>query len=82
MNQLTFGDILQFAKTLKKEGMTDKEIKALPVYLGNDNEFNGAHCAEYTDLIDSTDDSCANIVKLINEDRNNIKLDGAALLIS
>ena len=82
MNQLTFGDILQFAKRLKKEGMTDKEIKALPVYLGNDNEFNGAHCAEYTDLIDSTDDSCANIVKLINEDRNNIKLDGAALLIS
>lgn len=82
MKQLTFGDILQFAKFLKQEGMTDKEIKALPVYLGNDEEFNGAHCAWYTDLISSTDSSCADIVELINERRCNIKLDGKALLIS
>lgn len=82
MEQLTFGDILQFAKTLKEAGMTNKEIKALPVYLGKDDELNGIHCGWYTDIIDSTEEVCADIVELINENRCNIKLDGKAILIS
>lgn len=86
MKQLTLGDILDFAKDLKKNGMTDKEIKSLPIYLGDDDELNGIHCGWYTDLIDTDnadDMSTIGLMELINENRCNIKLEtGKAILIS
>lgn len=86
MVQLTLGDILKFAKKLKAKGMTDKEIKSLSIYLGDDYELNGVHCGWYTDLIDTDNaDDMINIgfIELINENRCNIKLEtGKAILIS
>ena len=82
MNQLTLGDILNFAKELKENGMTDKEIKSLPIYLGDDDEPNGIHCGWYTNLIDVDEEEDADLVELINEDRCNIELKGKAILIS
>ena len=86
MKQLTVGDILNFVKELKKDGMTDKEIKSLPVYLGDDDELNGVHCGWYTDLVDTDDTDNENnmsFVELLNERRGNIKLEtGKAILIS
>lgn len=86
MNQLTLGDILDFAKELKQNGMTDKEIKSLPVYLGDDDELNGVHCGWYTDLVDTDnaeDMNTIGLLELINENRCNIKLEtGKAILIS
>ena len=86
MDQLILGDILKFAKELKKGGMTDTEIKSLPIYLGDDDELNGVHCGWYTDLVDTdnTDDmNTIGLIELINENRCNIKLEtGKAILIS
>ena len=86
MVQLKLFDILCFVKELKKSGMTDKEINSLPIYLGDDDELNGIHCAWYTNLVDADDtEDKDNVytVELINENRCNIKLEtGKAILIS
>lgn len=85
MEQLTLGDILRFAKELKDDGMSPKEIYDLPIYLGNDDELNGIHCAWYTNLVDADDEDedDADIIELINERRGNHKLEkGKAILIS
>ena len=82
MNQLTLGDIMEFAWQLKKKGMNDNEVKSLPVYLGDDDELNGIHCGWYTNLVDTNNAEDAGFVEMINEDRCNIKLDGKAILIS
>ena len=85
MDQLTIGDILTFCAELRQKGMTMEEIKSLPVYLGNDNELNGIHTAGYTNLVDSNDtedEDNVYSVELINEDSQNIELNGKAVLIS
>ena len=85
MKQLTFGNVLKFINELKKEGMPLEEIYKLPIYIGNDDELNGIHCAWYTNIVDSNnteDEDNEYIVEMINEDRCNIKLEGKALLIS
>ena len=80
--QLTMNDILSFCAELRKQGMTMKEIKELPIYLGNDDELNGIHCGWYTNLVDTNNPEDADFVELINEDRCNIELKGKAILIS
>lgn len=85
MKQLTLGQIMEFAWQLKKSGMSDNEVKSLPVYLGNDDELNGIHCAWYANLVDANDKKNEDnmyMVEMINEDRCNIKIEGKALLIS
>lgn len=82
MRQLTLGQIMEFAWQLKKSGMSDNEVKSLPVYIGNDDELNGIHCAWYTNVVDKDNPEDADLVELINEDRCNIELKGKAILIS
>lgn len=84
MNQLTINDILALCARLKQTGMTMEEIKALPIYLGNDDELNGIHTGWALDFIDSnnTTDEDEWMVEMINEDSQNIKLDGKAVVIS
>lgn len=83
MVQLTLGDILRFAKELKDDGMTPKEVYDLPIYLGDDDELNGIHCGWYTNLVDADDTEDKDFVELINENRCNHKLEkGKAILIS
>jgi DNA-binding transcriptional MerR regulator len=82
MNQLTVGDILRFIKQMQNDGMTIKEIAALPVYLGRDDELNGIHTGWCTNLIDPDNEEDADFIELINEDRCNVELKGKALLIS
>ena len=82
MNQLTLAHIFQFVKELEASGMKLKEISSLPVYIGNDDELNGIHCAWYTNFMDAKNPEDADLVELINEDRCNIKLEGKAILIS
>lgn len=81
MGQLTIGDILMLIISLKKQGMTDDEINALPVYLGDDEEMNGIHTAYYVESI-SNDEANSEYVDLINSDCTNVKLKGTAILIS
>jgi hypothetical protein len=82
MSQLKIADIVNFIKQLQGEGMTIGEIYELPVYLGDDDELNGIHCAWYTNLVDKNNSEDADLVEMINEDRCNIKLEGKAILIS
>lgn len=80
--QLKMGDIFAFCAELRAQGVTMEEIKALPIYLGNDDELNGIHCGWYTNLVDINNPEDADLVELINEDRCNIELKGKAILIS
>lgn len=82
MKQLKIGDIMAFVKELQKEGMYLDEIYELPIYLGNDDELNGIHCAWYTNLVDANNPEDADFVEMINEDRCNIEIQGKAILIS
>jgi hypothetical protein len=86
MAQLKLGNILAFVKQLQEQGMTMAEIKALPIYIGDDDELNGIHCAWYTNLVDADDtedEDNVYTVEMINKDRCNIKLEtGKAILIS
>jgi hypothetical protein len=78
-------NILAFCAELREQGMTMEEIKALPIYLGDDDELNGIHCGWYTNLVDANDtedEDNVYTVKLINERRGNIELKGKAILIS
>ena len=83
--QLTMNHILAFCAELRKQGMTMEEIKALPIYIGDDDELNGIHCGWYTNLVDANDtedEDNVYTVELINERRGNIELKGKAILIS
>lgn len=82
MNQLKLGTIMYLIDELAKSGMTAKEIAALPIYIGRDDELNGIHTARYGQVIDSTSEDDADFIELINEDHCNIPLDGKAILIS
>lgn len=85
MKRLTLGDILEFAEILRKErGLTEEDVKALLVYIGDDDELNGIHCGWNCSIVDADDEYDANIVEMINERRGNYKLTGrdSAILIS
>ena len=81
MKQLTIGDILEVVSNLKNTtDMTDEEVNALPVYIGNDDEMNGIHTAYYAESI--SDEENVEYVDLINSDCINVKFSGKAILIS
>lgn len=82
MKQLKVGDIMYFIKQLQKEGMNLGEIYELPIYLGDDDELNGIHCAWYANLVNPNNPEDADLVEMINEDRCNITIEGKAILIS
>lgn len=84
MEMLKLGDVLALVHELRVQGMPDDEIKALPVYIGDDEELNGIHNAFYCQQIDAQDKSedGAFIAELINENSCNYELKGKAILIS
>lgn len=84
MDQLTINDILALCARLRQKGMTMEEIRLLPIYLGDDDELNGIHTGWALDFVDSnnTTEDDEFLVEMINENRNNIKLDGKAVVIS
>ena len=82
MQQLKIKDVVVFIKALQKAGMTNDEIYELPIYLGDDDELNGVHCAWFTNLVDSNEPEDGSLVEMINEDSYSIKFEGKAILIS
>ena len=82
MHQLKLGSILKLISDLKTDGMSLEEIANLPVYIGDDDELNGIHCAWYAEQIDPEDENYEPFVEMINEDCGNIKIQGKAILIS
>ena len=82
MEQLKLGTILQLAKQLKDEGLTPKQIRELPVYIGADDELNGIHTAWYGQMIDPKNKDDRPFIDLIHSDRGNLPIQGKAILIS
>lgn len=78
MEQLKVKDILERIEELKKQ-YPEKEVLEMPVYIGDDDELNGIHCAWYVEEVTDEED-CA--VELINERAGNIPFKDKALLIS
>lgn len=82
MKQLTMNNILNVVKQLKEKGFTDKEIKNMPIYLGNDEELNGIHTAWYCQLVDSKDEDNEDLIEMIGDDYSNVEFKDRAILIS
>ena len=80
MKQLTLGDVLVFANKLKQSGMNDQELLTLPIYIGDDDELNGVHCAWDISLVDANDKSEEGqyLLEMINDKY----LKGTVLLIA
>lgn len=79
--QLNMQDIYNICMELKAKGL---KLKDIPIYLGNDDELNGIHCAWYNTIIDSndTDEDTQYLLDMINEDYGNNELKGVGVLIS
>lgn len=82
MEQLKIKDILQMVDQIQKIGMKNADILELPIYIGNDDELNGIHCAWYCEGIDSNNAECEDITTMINENTGCHKLNGKGILIS
>lgn len=82
MKQLKLGDIMDLAEYLKSEGMKEKDIQKMPVYLGDDEELNGIHMAFFVQPVDSDNAEDDDYIELINELPANIALEGKGVLIS
>lgn len=82
MKQLKINDIIVAINKMKKSGMTEKEIKETPIYIGDDDELNGIHTAWYVNIVDPNNEEDADFVEMINEEGHNIKCNGKCILIS
>jgi hypothetical protein len=82
--QLKMKDITNMIIKLKNSGMSLQEINELPIYIGDDDELNGIHCAWYCQEIDSndTDEDMQYFVEMINNYGSNNELKGKGILIS
>ena len=81
IGQLTVKDLLKRLLEIKGN-LTDEEFNNLPIYLGDDDELNGIHCAWYVNGIDANDEEDENIVEMINDRRGNNELTNKGVLIS
>lgn len=83
MKQLKVKDILNiFAKAKSVYELSYEELEELPVYLGDDEELNGIHCAYFCQAVDKNNNSHYDLVCLINENHTNYELEDKAILIS
>lgn len=82
--QLKVRDFTNMIIRLKQSGMSLEEINELPIYIGDDDELNGIHCAWYCQEIDSndTDEDMQYFVEMINNYGSNNELKGKGILIS
>ena len=80
--QLTVREIIKGIVELT-ETMETEDILSMPVYIGDDDELNGIHCAWYRQTVDTDNEEDAYLVELINDRSGNNELEkGKAFLIS
>ena len=83
MDQLTIGELEKKIKYLKKH-LPDK-YKDIKVYLSDDDELNGIHCAWFTNIVVSTglDEDTKYLNEMVtNNLREDEKLDRYYVLLS
>lgn len=78
---LTVGELLSVIDSYKKEGMTQKEIDSLKIYIGRDEELNGIHLGWNIDLIKENDKHSQDYINIINEDCCNRPFEKSAIII-
>lgn len=81
MKQLKFKDILDLYFKLREKYGIDTTLQ-MPVYLGDDDELNGIHCAWYCEMLEAENEEDADFVELINENCCNLPLKDKGILIS
>lgn len=81
MAQLKLGEILDLVQQLKQSGMSLKQIKDLPIYIGDDEELNGIHNAYFCETMDAENKL---ELEVFNDliDNCGTELKGKAILIS
>lgn len=79
MNQLTLKDIFDIALGLLENG---EDLSEYPVYIGNDDEFNGIHNGWFTNILDVKNKDCRSFIELIEEDHCTTNLKNKGILIS
>lgn len=83
MKQLTVKDILDLANHLHQSGISAKEVMAMPIYIGDDDELNGIHTAWCVGIFDPECEDDSDIMYLINESYGrNVEVKGKSILIS
>lgn len=81
MDQLKFKDLIKLFDELK-EKYSIEEILEMPIYIADDDEVNGIHCAWYRQLVDVNEEDDDWIVELINENSHNHEIKDKAIFIS
>lgn len=83
MDQLTFKDLVKLFDELKAKYPVE-DIMEMPVYLGDDDELNGIHCAYYCEELsnDEDDESSQCAIEMINDRAGNTPFKDKAILIS
>lgn len=83
MEQMTIKKLYKRLKEIQRKlCLTDKDFEKLPIYLGDDDELNGIHCAWYCEDIDADNEDDEDVVDMINESICNEPLHGKGILIS
>ena len=83
IEQLTVKELYTRLEQVRKElDLTAEEFEKLPIYLGDDDEMNGIHCAWYCEGVDSENEDDEDVVDMINECSSNNELNGKGILIS
>lgn len=81
MEQLKFKDIIDLYYKLGEEYGLDVVLE-MPIYLGDDDELNGIHCAWDCEMLDAKNEEDEDFIELINEDCCNLPLKDKGILIS
>lgn len=81
MKQLTFKDLINLFDELKKDYKVE-EILEMPIYIGDDDELNGIHCAWFRQLVNPNSRADKDLVDLINENYCNKTIKKKSILIS
>lgn len=76
MKPLNAEKLLQFLNKLKDSG---QDLKKVPIYIGDDEELNGAHTAFDCETYNVTDEE---FIELLEECGHEIKFKDKAILIS
>lgn len=80
MGQLQIRDLEELIENLKKKYPND--YKNITIYIGDDEELNGVHSANWCEEINENDETDEDIIEMINDNAGDIKFNKKAVLIS
>ena len=79
MEQLMASDLVELLEQLIEKG---EDLEKIPVYIGDDDELNGIHCAWYCQNLKEENADDKGYIEMINENSCNYEFKEKAILIS